>query len=243
MFKFKQNKIKEGEIHFQPIQPNRFFSNAQPEPAVKHLPQWYKDISRNVTHNEEDFKAKPKFKIIPMGTVKKCIPVLDALSAGYIYTLPIELMYSEEERDFAHNSDIEFIQGHDGRQLENFQADPSFIPMAYKWRNLNIIKTAPGWSCLFTHPLNRLDLPFHTLSGVVDTDVHPMPVNFPFLMKRGFSGKLPIGTPLVQIIPFKRQEWQSVTDEYDAFDPAVHETTKLTEDIYKKTLWNKKRYN
>jgi hypothetical protein len=243
MFKFKQNKIKEGEIHFQPIDSNRFFSASQPTPAVKHLPQWYKNIERNVTHTHKDIEDKSKFKIIPMGTVKKCIPVLDAFSAGYIYSAPIELFFSEEAQDFAHNSNIEFIQGHDGRQLEGWAADPSYIQMAFKWRNLNIIKTAPGWSCLFTHPLNRLDLPFYTLSGVVDTDVHPMPVNFPFVMKRGFTGKIFVGTPLVQIIPFKRQDWKSVTDEYDPTDPAVHITTRLTEDIYKKTLWNKKRYN
>ena len=27
-----------------------------------------------------------------------------------------------------------------------------------------------GWSILFTHPLNRDDLPFRTLSGIVDCD-------------------------------------------------------------------------
>ena len=243
MLKFKQNKIKEGEIHFQPIAPSSFFSDSQPKPAVKSIPEWYKNIARNVDVTQEEKQKSPKLNSVPMGTIKKCIPVLDALSVGYIYSLPIELAYDEETFTFGHNSDIDMIQGHDGRQVQGFAAGPEYVPMAYKWRNLNIIRTAPGWSCLFTHPLNRFDFPFTTMSGVVYTDTHPMPINFPFLMKKGFTGKLEIGTPLIQIIPFKRKDWKSVTREYSQYDSSGYEATKLTEDNYKKSFWNKKNYN
>ena len=34
-------------------------------------------------------------------------------------------------------------------------------------------------------------------------------INFPFFIKEGFTGLIPYGTPIVQIIPFKRDDWKS----------------------------------
>jgi hypothetical protein len=240
---FNRNKIKEGEIHFQPIDPNRFFAQAVPQPALKSIPEWYKSIPRNFEMTKEEKEKKPMLNSVPQGTIKKCVPVLDALGAGYIYSLPFEVAFDAETLSWGQTSDIEFISGHDGRQMQGFGVTEDNLPIAFKWRNLNIIKTPPGWSCLFTHPLNRYDLPFTTLSGVVDTDTYQAPVNFPFMLKQGFNGKLDMGTPLVQIIPFKRTEWKSVLKEYDPTDPAMHNGTTLLEDNYKKHFWNRKSYN
>ena len=45
------------------------------------------------------------------------------------------------------------------------------------------------------------------LSGVVDTDAFPTPVNFPFVVTAGDGVHvLPKGTPLVQVIPFRRAD-------------------------------------
>ena len=87
-------------------------------------------------------------------------------------------------------------------------------------------------------------MPFTTLSAVVDTDKHTQAINFPFVMKSGFNGVIPAGTPLAQIIPFKRSKWKSVTHK---FNQAKHEKenfeiTKYIEDNYKKTVWEKKDY-
>ena len=87
-----------------------------------------------------------------------------------------------------------------------------------------------------------MDLPFQTLSAVVDTDKHNVPTHFPFFMKHGFEGKIPLGTPIVQIIPFKRQEWKSVADKYDLYDPSMLNALTLVEDNYKKNTWESKKY-
>ena len=59
---------------------------------------------------------------------------------------------------------------------------------------------------LFTHPLNRFDLPFTTLSGMVDCDLYRDSwIHFPaHWHDMNFSGVLPKGTPIVQCLPVKR---------------------------------------
>jgi hypothetical protein len=39
-----------------------------------------------------------------------------------------------------------------------------------KFHNLWIIEAPDGYAVLFTHPFNRFDLPFTTLTGLVDCD-------------------------------------------------------------------------
>ena len=48
---------------------------------------------------------------------------------------------------------------------------------------------------------------FEVLSGFVDTDTYVAPVNFPFVATAGDGiHTLPKGTPLIQVIPFPREE-------------------------------------
>ena len=56
-------------------------------------------------------------------------------------------------------------------------------------------------------PWARPNPVFQVLSGVVDTDVFAAPVNFPFFATAGDGVHvLPKGTPLVQVIPFRRAD-------------------------------------
>ena len=73
------------------------------------------------------------------------------------------------------------------------------------------LKTPKGYSVLFCHPLNRFELPFQTFSGVVETDEYNQGTHFPFYIKKLNVGEIIIikkGTPIVQIIPFKRENWK-----------------------------------
>jgi hypothetical protein len=55
------------------------------------------------------------------------------------------------------------------------------------------------------NPLNRPNGIFEVLAGVVDTDTYRAPIHFPFFAT-GKDGLYTIekGSPLVQVIPFKR---------------------------------------
>ncbi|SMX27511.1 hypothetical protein TRP8649_01616 [Pelagimonas phthalicica] len=66
--------------------------------------------------------------------------------------------------------------------------------------------TPPGWFLLVQHPIGYPDLPFTTLTGVVDTerfrDGH---VHFPAHQLREFEGVIAKGTPIAQLPPVQKQ--------------------------------------
>jgi len=99
---------------------------------------------------------------------------------------------------------------------------------------------------LFTHPLNRYDLPFYCSSAIVDTDIWGLPTFIPFFLKRGFSGIIPKGTPLFQMIPIKRDDWELDIDisEEKYWENKEREEKRRTHITahYKKTTWQKKNY-
>ena len=86
-----------------------------------------------------------------------------------------------------------------------FEADRYLI----KFHNLWTIEAPEGYALLFTHPANRFDLPFTTLTGMVDCDrYHDNWVHFPaHWHDTGFSGVLPKGTPVAQCYAVKREAW------------------------------------
>jgi Family of unknown function (DUF6065) len=109
-----------------------------------------------------------------------------------------------------------------------------------KFHNPWTIRTPKGWSCLFVPPLNRPNGVVEVLSGVVDTDVYVSPVNFPFVaLAEDGVHTLPKGTPLVQAIPFRR----------DNLDFAVHAESEREaserERVFRNTLagagWYRRR--
>ena len=87
-----------------------------------------------------------------------------------------------------------------------FFDDDRFI---IKFNNFWTIELPPGYSLLVTHPINRHDLPFVTLTGLVDADRYRD--NFMHFPARwldpDFNGVLPKGTPVAQCLPIKRENW------------------------------------
>lgn len=200
-----------------------------PIPSSRLVPAWYRKM-KGVTDRVE--------------TVKKCVPVLDALTAGYMIPLTADLSWDSETQKFSSQGRIELVSGHIPSQTEDVSLPPEYATQPYKWINSWYIKTPPGYSTLFIHPLNRMDLPFYSFTGIVDTDKHPLVINFPFVFRKDFSGTIPAGTPLIQAIPFKRDNWETVMDdsgrsysyqyEYEVEQPPFA--------WYKRKWWTKKIY-
>jgi hypothetical protein len=70
-----------------------------------------------------------------------------------------------------------------------------------------IVSTTLGYSTLFLDPLHKDPSPIKALPGLIDTDGYPSDGHLSFMIEKDFKGIIKQGTPLVQIIPFKRDNW------------------------------------
>jgi hypothetical protein len=200
----------------------------KPVPASRLVPEWYRSMP-GVRDGIE--------------TLKKCIPVLDSLTAGYIFTLPADVWYSKENKKIISNAVAPINSDHMLEQTEEVILPEEFDAQPHKWINYWHIKTPKGYSTLFIHPLNREDLPFRSFTGIVDTDKHPLVINFPFFMRKDFDGMIPEGTPIIQAIPFKRDSWDNkVIDDFGNPYKFEYDYEHLDAPLawYKRKTWIKK---
>jgi hypothetical protein len=181
-----------------------------PKSAKAYIPNWYKNTPVKSEKNM-DFDEIG----IPQLNIKHCMPFIDALTTGYTLETPYDVMIYEEEGILKYttasvvDSPNMNIIGH--RSHANVTDFDGFYETEMIWKTHWRAKTPKGYSVLITHPLSRIDLPFFTLSGVIDSDhfYHTPIGSIPFYIKAGFKGLIPAGTPMYQIIPFKREDWDS----------------------------------
>lgn len=218
-----------------------------PKAARLDIPEWYKKTKGSMDEPDIE-KYGVDSSIHPVtGSIKKCSPVLDAISIGYLLYSPTDLIISQKNGapyyDWFGNEDL--IGWHPlGQVRDHPEANTEFIP---KWFNPWSIETPKGYSCLFTHPIHRDNLPFKTLEGVVDTDGYHVPVALPFTLKDpDYEGLIPAGTPIAQVIPYKRDEWSlEFGGEKDKEEIAKlsWRLRKLKQFRYKNSYWKRKSYN
>ena len=210
----------------------------RPIAAVRGLPDWFKTMPA---------KAFSATTGRDTPTVKKCPPFIDAMIYGFLIPLAIDL----EVRDGEFKWDFDVPQGyvsefshspidfHDPGQVAGtpFFEDDRFI---IKFNSFWTIEAPAGYSLLFTHPVNRTDLPFTTLTGLVDCDsFHDSPLNFPARWHDAdFNGVLPKGTPVAQCMPVKREAWtgryEALTQEDATKLVATRDALAFESDVYRR---------
>lgn len=167
------------------------------------IPEWYKQMESYMGGEK-----KPDGFGKTTSTIKRCMPVFDSIAAGYIIKTPadvyVRIKDGQQQFEWAN---FNLIQFHDVIQAPAHPARKG--DYAYpKWMNPWGIKTPKGYSTLFVQPFHRESV-FTILPGIVDTDTYVMPVNFPMVINDPkFEGLIPAGTPMVQVIPFKRDTWK-----------------------------------
>ena len=109
-----------------------------------------------------------------------------------------------------------------------------------------IIKTPPGYSTLFLPPLNNSDDRFNIIPGIVDTDSFNVHINFPIVINGdkypSLETTIKKGTPYVQVIPFKRDNWKmkiNSINQKDIVSSRIFFGLKLL-NRYKDKYWKKK---
>jgi len=171
-------------------------------------------------------------------TIKRCPPFIDAMTCGFLIPLICDVKVEDGEftwdNELPASEELNFARSpigyHDAAQVTGtplFSSDRFMI----KFHNLWTIEAPPGYSLLFTHPANRFDLPFTTLTGLVDCDhFRDAWIHFPAHWHDAkFKGVLPKGTPVAHCIPVKRDNWSAKT----AFlsDDDAQRTRKLMDEI------------
>ena len=218
-----------------------------PSSASKHLPEWYKKLPRYVNNSDRPIKA------LGMKDLKTCVPFRDAMISGYMILLQADIevcISASGDVDIFSNRDLPFPvvekRGALTPQNQGFgMPNPiGTAPILFAWSAVFGIGTDKSDSVLVTHPLNRHDLPFVTTSAIIDSGYNDKAGNIPFFIKEGFTGVIPKGTPIAQILPFKREDWESKTIPYDVRSWLKFVTLKNTHigGFYSKFLRQPKSY-
>jgi len=210
------------EIEFSAHEDYFSLKEDYPVPIKLNIPEWYKKLKHTL--------ANP--------TIKGCMPFLDTLTTGYLLKMPqdFEIRHNVDNtnkegkkfkdsfqafglsmfRNKLSEKSINLNAGTDIHSTSQVQGSPFLeknknLPF-YKILNPWKIKTPKGYSCLFLPPLNNSDDRFSIIPGIVDTDVFNLEINFPIVIN---GDKYPVletmikkGTPYVQVIPFKRDNWK-----------------------------------
>ncbi len=173
---------------------------APPFPARKALPDWFRKLPAI-----DQAELGPRSNGL---TVKRCLPFLDAMATGWIIplaaTVRLKIVKDGAQVETGWEFDRTMASNHLPYQIKGHPAQPR--PPG-KIHNHWVVRTRPGWSCLFVPPLNRDPAPITVLSGVVDTDAYASPIHFPYIATAPDGlYTLEKGMPLVQVIPFRRAD-------------------------------------
>lgn len=171
----------------------------RPLPAREALPGWLRTMPADAHSDILGGEVR---------TVKQCPPFVDAMAGGWLMPLAADVTIADGR--------VSWDWGLPPSRLERVARSPMGLhvsaqaagsPLAQpgelfvKFNSFWCIEAPDGFSVLFTHPANRVDLPFRTLSGLVDCDhfSHGL-VHFPAVWTdKAYNGVLPRGTPVAQL--------------------------------------------
>ena len=216
-------------------------------PAVNFVPDWYKKSKPKISNNPTELLLANRTVVAT--TIKACSPFLDSLINGYMVSLTSDIeVYVDVDgmpNILWRSGQRNIVSLHTNEQYQNLPVPEDCHKTLFKFENEFTFQTPKGYSILFTHPLNRFDLPFYTFSGIVDTDNYLIPVHFPFFLKKNFSGIIESGTPIAQIHLIKREKWKSKFFPYDKKFVTENQEKFVSKIIrsYKSQFWDRKDYD
>jgi hypothetical protein len=252
------NKINENKIIFKATSKFGFDNHIRPYPASKVIPSWWKNSTPfDISENNPDGNKLKIINRVSNANFKKCVPMLDAITAGYIVDLWKDVEIRQEnnmpvilwqhQNDFYENiyktsviADVFQKQPNPGVETPTGYSDHTF-----KYVSTWAPKTPKGYSCLVISPFGYKQSPILALPAIIDTDKRSVDLVVPMCIKNGFEGIVKRGTPLLQVIPFKRSDWFAEYDYYENNDFRDEvEATFFTTIVghYIKNIWSKKTY-
>ena len=212
----------------------------RPKPARHALPDWLRDMPRE-THSPAHGMA--------LRTVKHCPPFVDAMTHGFVIPLPCDVTVDRGALSWDWNLPTPAAAMHPRAPVsfhvpEQVAGTPLHRPgqVVVKFNSFWTIELEPGFSLFAMHPANREDLPFRLLSGLVDSDrFHDVGILFPAVWTDpSFNGTLPLGTPVAQCFPVRRETVELVFETFGTEGVARYDagaTALLTESgVYRRVF-------
>jgi hypothetical protein len=214
-------------------------------PASEFVPDWYRKSSSYIPNTNTELSLDQHSTT--NSTYKRCTPFFDALTYGYMVVLTADVEVTRKPDGMPYlmwRTDRSIITEHTIDQWNGFPCPDGYSPYVYKWHNQFKITVPNDYSLLFLNPINRTDLPFFVINGIVDSDSYPGRVHFPFFIKNDFTGIIKKGTPITQIVPIKRDNWKRENKKYQEGLLEIHfenffSTIKRS---YKNNYWKKKEF-
>lgn len=190
----------------------RQFKSIFPEPVSvqSSIPEWWKKQEAYFNNDQVPYNGNMLL------TVKKCQAVFDAMTYGYYLRLPMDV-YIDATGDVlkfdmpgaAKEFQQMLLSNHLKDQIAQYPIPEYYHPDVIRIHPMWLVKTEDGYSSLFQAPIHNNECALKAIPGVIDTDSYPSDGFLSFFVPKGFKGTIKQGTPFVQVLPFKREEWES----------------------------------
>ncbi len=240
------------------LRPDLPFYVDPPMPGSSLIPDWFRKGESFLSRETNKVASKDDpFKTAGM---KGCMPFFDSLTSGYLLLTWADVEITKNDDD---GGLLEFkylepdIYGkptetnNDYRMIIERTGDlghtiPRPVGHSYNhmaWSSQWGMSLPKGWSLLITHPMNRFDLPFTTMSAIMESDRFSPNGNIPFFIQKGWTGVIPKGTPFAQIVPIKRSSWISTFSKMTTKDKFLAISAREVDyGFYRSKIWVPKKY-
>lgn len=208
MFNFSKTK---KIIFTAEIEPAKTYP---PVLAKSNLPSWYKKTKTYI--RDDNAQNRMMNKNSNTYTIKKCIPVQDYLVSGYTFRAitDIQIYHLEQAEIDSHYCVLptDWFRGHiigdhphnqcpteiDGKKFH-------YVKIFSGWG----IKTPPGYSCMIYQNFYDFNFPIKFMPAIIDTDTFNESIGLiGYITTNNPNFEIKAGTPLVNIYPFKRDDWE-----------------------------------
>jgi len=219
-------------------------------PSMKVLPKMHpiKNVIPEFYKNKITSYTKNNVNKLPIAhNFKACSVYSDSFLVGYAIPLVCDIAVKQKEDGpeitWNDNSFTVLNRRPDTANNKELPTPVGFSDVHFAWMNHSIFEIPDGYSALYTHPLNRYDLPFITLSGIIDSFVMPTG-QVPVYFSSTFEGIIPQGTPIAQVIFIKNENWKMVLDDsvLKIAEQNSFNSSSKAFGWYKQNIWKKKNY-
>jgi len=179
------------------------------------IPKWFKDMNDDIEQPPNPQGYPNKFgkkgetsKKWSSGTVKRCPAIIDLITEGFVIPMWCDYLIQRNKTELEwDNKNFPYgIEFHPNNQIYNWDLKKTDFPEGVKFVNPWRIYTPPGYSVMFMTPTYQFEKRFTVLPGIVETDKYHH-VNFPTIIHTTKDLIIERGTPFLQVIPFKREDF------------------------------------